>query len=120
MKTEQQLENRISELMKEGELLVNMPKNKRAKAIKKRLTFLRFCLKYLETNTTEDCVKRQAKECERQIEIYDSRYLAWTTNTSDEIKEIKNIRQYYDKINGIPKLKEQLRMLGFLLSKSNP
>ncbi|MDD4971930.1 MAG: hypothetical protein PHT07_21090 [Paludibacter sp.] len=115
MKTAQQLKVKILQLTSEAQH--KETQQKRVKAIKKRLTFLRFCLKYIETNPSEECLKRQLNECEHQIAVYDSRFSDFEAR---QVKELKNVRQYYDGINGIPKLKEQIRTVNFILSKANP
>ena len=98
----------VSDEIKQSEKSAD-PKYKRAaKRLRRKVSYLRICLKYIETNPTVEFMKKeQDRICNRInkfIDLYD-------------INQHGN-KKGYEKEMGIPKLRKQLSLINFLLKKS--
>ena len=111
MKSEEKLKNEIKKLVDES-ALESTPK-KRIKVIKERVSFLRQCVRYIQTNPTVDCLKRQLDGIVFKLKTISERYETWalTHGTGDGVED----RKKYATLNEISKLKKQLSTLRFLM-----
>lgn len=80
---------------------------------------LNLCLRYLETNPSEEFITDQLTETTRVISIIDNRYVDFLESIKyDCSKKFKSEiakRRYYNKINDRPRLVRQSETLKYLL-----
>lgn len=88
---------------------------RKVKSTKKRISFLRHCKMYVQTEPTQDNIKRQLTKVNKELKVYADRFGDWCKSNQDQISDIKNILAYYNRINGISKLKDQAKTLKFIL-----
>jgi hypothetical protein len=116
MKTEQKLRQLIQDQIEKTK---NDPSKAELKRIKKKVSELRFALKDIQTNPTKENLEGQLKDIEHKIAVLGSRYPEWASSNSDKVKELdsmKKVLTFYDKLNGVPRLRTQARQLKFLLA----
>ena len=83
---------------------------KRKKVIKRRVSYLRQCRRYITTNPREGFVKEEIERILKEISILDGRYSQWFQSHSN----VNNPLRVYGTEMGIPKLKKSLALLRFI------
>lgn len=78
----------------------------------KRVAFLKFCVKYLETQPSIDFIKKEKGRISGIVDSVQSGYTSYIGVNTDPRKW----KAEYNKETGLMKLKEQLRTLNFLLN----
>lgn len=94
--------------------------SKEANKDRKRATFIRLCINYLETNPDEALLKSQHDRLLKDIKIKKSRCDTWIKNNypkafDDEIT-LKKAKKRYNSMFEISKLEKQLKTINYLLS----
>lgn len=119
MKTISEIELQIKALVAAGNIYDN---EKNTNKIRKKLSFCRKCILYLESNPRPEFVVQMKNNCKKQLINLDINYSSWTTRMGDKLEKIKLPRKYYykevaaDENKRIKTLNGQLRMLNYLLS----
>lgn len=86
----------------------------RQKKLKIEYDFLNVCKLYLETEPTEEFIKKEKKRLENRLQLISEGYKHDERQT---LKDQKKDRKDYDKLMGVSKIKSQLKAIYFLLSK---
>lgn len=89
----------------------------------RRLKMLRKCREYLSDGPREDFIKKQLELCNKKIDRIERGFWQWKKDNHLLVSELqnpkkgrpKNVVSYYRKINDVPKLKNQIRHLKYLL-----
>lgn len=92
----------------------NEEKDSIVNRMKRRRDFLRVCVHYLESNPSEDFIKKEETRLENRINMYMKEYQPLDETKSSK-KECTAHRVEYQKEMGIPKLRIQLKTLYYLL-----
>ena len=125
MKTISEIEKEINYLMAESEGLsdYNPKESKIKEKNRKRISFLRTCIKYLQTNPRLEFVNQMLSEVKYKLSVYDKRLVDWKSSIRQDVMEkIANPNAYYYKTvapkekNEIKEAKQQLNTLNYLLS----
>lgn len=113
MKTISEIEVELKQIIGSAKLL---PKLKAS--TKNKIKLLRHVKMYLETNPDKEVVERQLKLIKNEIDIIESRYGLWSKNITpvDFAKAKGNTLKYYQKLNGLPIKKAQIKTLKYILS----
>jgi uncharacterized membrane protein YheB (UPF0754 family) len=113
MKTIKQLQKEIDEIVTRLQK-EELKKNVQTK-LRKQIQFLRFCIKYIETQPAKDFLVTELSSIEKKITL--------RMNAFDESKysniarsEVSKIRKEYEKMHEIPKLKTRIKTIKFLLA----
>lgn len=85
----------------------------------KRVEFLRWIIKYLETNPTVEVVTDSLNRVNEQIKgLYTKeRYSEWCTNNRNFVDSVKNPKPKFLKETGVTTLTKQKQTLEFILGK---
>lgn len=87
-------------------------------ASRKAWNNLNLCLRYLETNPSEEFIENQLAETTHVISVIDNCYVDFLESTKyDRSKKFKSEiakRRYYNKINDRPRLVKQSETLKYL------
>lgn len=83
----------------------------------KRVSLLNKCIMYLETDPTEEFVKKQIKETFSTIQHLNEGFADWK-NGSEDMKSLTDpeARRIFSSETGLAKLKMQLKVLKFILN----
>ena len=76
MKTVSEINQEINDITRS---LNKDSSEKEVKSAKARVTFLRMCLRYVETSPREESLKSQLAEINRRIELLPTHYEGWKT-----------------------------------------
>lgn len=79
--------------------------------MRKRIQYLKVIRLYLEKSPTIDFIKKEIDRIENRINLIDSHFSH--SEQADEFL-VKQLKKEYDKENGIPQLRIQLRALRFI------
>lgn len=84
--------------------------------IKKRIQFLKLCEKYLESNPSPEFVSQEHKRILKIINTVADRFSTWAQNNPQAAagKDYRAQKSFYEKENGVPKLRKQLKTLAFI------
>lgn len=116
MKTQNQIRNEIRSIDNKLYSSKEMIDQKTLTALSKEKANLLFLKMYLETNPTEEQVKRQLQQVTREIELKESRFAAWNMNAGKAFETQVKAKAHYEKINDLPRLRTQQTTLQYLLS----
>ena len=100
----------IKEAKKRGEL-----STKKRNDLTKRLDFLKTILLYLNTNPSEELINKEIAKLNKKLEILELRYTTWISE-NPEARGLKNPRPAFDTAFEIPRIKNQLKTLNYILS----
>jgi hypothetical protein len=114
MKTIKDVKEEIADLVKEGNSLrkglVDKSKEKRLKQLSVRVAHLAQCVLFLEHNPTEEYCKSAIQKLLNKIELISSSYIPYGGDVPKRRKE-------FETKMGVPAMKEQLKVLKYLLNK---
>jgi hypothetical protein len=100
----------VIEQLKESDFDEMKPAKK--KAVFNRINFLITCQRYLESKPSEDFLRKEESRLSRRIDLIDKGLHAYCQSSVS-----KSAKRDYEKENGIPTLKEQLKTIKYLLNK---
>lgn len=81
--------------------------------------FLKNCYLYLETNPSENFIKKQLNDTVRLRKIIDDRFPDWLENqTASSLSGVDNYHSYYLKLMNSRDLDEKIKTLTFLLESN--
>ncbi|MET7253441.1 hypothetical protein [Dyadobacter fermentans] len=96
------------------------PEDKEFKQNKKRIEYLNECVLYLETSPTEEFLEREVKRLEANIVYIDKQFDKWLSRqhfSAQAPHQRQKSKKTFEKESGIPKLRQQLKTIEFLLNK---
>lgn len=99
---------------KTTDLKVKRQQLKFKKATEKRIKYLNTIKLYLETNPNSEFVKSEVYRLKTALSVYETRF-SQSIIPSERTQSVKLRRKQYEKENGVPKLKTQLKNLQFIL-----
>lgn len=114
MKSIESLQTEVNELLAldRNELSKTKSGVTQLRKARKRVPFLNQCLQYLESSPEESFIKKEIARIEKIIQNVSDRFVA--AGYKDLTAE-KKARKEFLKEYGIPKMKEQLKTLKFIL-----
>ncbi len=113
MITVQDIKREINEITDRVRLETDMRKSEKTK-LKKRVGLLRKCILYLETNPTDDFLKKEIDRLENRISLIMALCpLGEPKAVAGSV--IKKMKIEYEKNHDIPKFREQVRVMRFLI-----
>lgn len=112
MRSIKSVEKEIREIERE-----NFSKQKKSYKSKqlKRLSFLRTCNMYLESNPSVDFINQEIKRISSRIELLEKGFDVWKELPRKKVVSDRGLITFYRKEMGIPNLKIQLSTLKFIL-----
>ena len=84
------------------------------KATEKRIKYLNTIKLYLETSPNSEFIKSEVYRLKTALAVYETRF-SQSIIPSETTQSVKLRRKQYEKENGVPKLKTQLKNLQFIL-----
>ena len=84
--------------------------------LRKEKEHLEFLLRYLQTNPTEEQIKRMLNSVTHEITTKDKRFDEWRNNNRMKFSNNFAAKSHYEKINDLPRLRTQQKTLEYLLS----
>lgn len=93
-------------------LLEELKHAEKDKPLFKRLQFLKVCKMYLETNPSEDFIKKEKSRLSKRIQLLRDGYSGYKAKDPDP----KKWKSEYNKATGLNQLNVQLRTINFLLN----
>ncbi len=117
MKTLKEVKDEISELLSVNydKLLPSQIKKEKTKA-RNRLKFLKLMKIFLEGEPSKTLLRTQLDKVENSVEIIMSRF-SFSKYQNMTASEIAKKRTEYEKAEDVPKMKQQIKVLKFLLKK---
>jgi len=116
MKSISQIDNEINGLQVQLSTSKDLKKSDVTK-IKKRHSFLKICKMYIESNTTHEFLNKEKDRLQNKVNLINAGYVPDKRLINSGLKkEEQKEHQDYNKIMDLPKFKEQLRSVIFLLS----
>lgn len=112
MKKIDQLEGELRDIKHSIENEVLKPAQE--KRLRKRIPYIRHCIKYLESEPKESFVKSEIQKCEDKITIRMSHFVLNNVEELDK-KTVTKLKKAHEKLHEIPKLREQVRTLRYIL-----
>lgn len=111
MKTVRQLQNELSDLKVKIE---QEDDKKKEKKLRKKIPYLNTCIMYLESNPDELFIKQEIEKVETKINLRMQQFIL------DDIENkpkslVSKLKRQHEKQYDIPKLREQVRTLRYLL-----
>jgi hypothetical protein len=88
---------------------------KEYKRISRETGQLRTIEKYLETNPSEEYLKKERARMERILKAKNDQYEYWLKHNKPFEVEPKDARSFFNKENGLNVLKRQLKMVNLIL-----
>lgn len=82
--------------------------------LRKRIPFLRTCIKYIETNPSQSFMKSEIEKVENKINLRMGQFCLDDYQDLDK-KTVNKLRKQHEKKYEVPHLREQVRTLRFLL-----
>jgi len=115
MKSAIEIKNEMTSL--QSELCTKGLNKTEISKIKKRFEFLKICKAYVETEPTHDFLHREKERLQNKIKLINAGYKPDKRLIDMGFKkEEQRDHLDYNKIMGLPKFKEQLRSINFMLS----
>ncbi len=111
MKTVTEINQEINDIVRS---INKNSSDKEVKNAKARVSFLRFCLKYVETNPREEFVKSQLDDVRRRIKLLPTHFAGWQTGRV--LTKYKDPYASYCSEMGLSDMKAQVKTLEYLLS----
>ena len=112
MKTVQQIQNRINELMDYCQSF-KPSEGKTFNKERKELSLLNTIKMYLEDNPSEDFIKKEVERLENRVMLIEDGFMNYLHNTPEDSDILSKKRQEYNKINNVPEIRRQLRRFTF-------
>lgn len=113
---------KVSKLTEEMDLIQveistgDLKKNEISK-LKKRYSFLKLCVSYIQSNPTSEFLQNEKKRLSNKIKLINDGYIPNKRFLEQGLyKEEKKEHKDYNKIMGIDKWKEQLKSIVFLIN----
>lgn len=118
MKTIDQLKRRRSEIEGMSREQVKALSKRETSKLEKEMTNLIYCIQYLETSPRQEFVESELIRVEKEIAriATDEYYKQWINGNKDRHASLKDPRKAYENEMELPKLKQQLKTLKFILS----
>jgi len=111
------LTKKIGQLMAEAGKLDKYTQKRLLTSIKNELKVQKNCLLYLETEPTEDFVKKQLAETVKRKKIVIDGFFAWTKSITDHNGATESkLKSRYNTLFGLKKLTEQVKYLKIILN----
>lgn len=110
-KLTEELSKKMLQLENDGSGMKKMDRTK----IANRITFLRTTISYLEQDNREVFLESELERLNTRIQLINDDYSDWIPTRYFE-KEKDKLKEYL-KVTGVPKLKNQVRALRFILDK---
>lgn len=118
MRKIQDVKNELSDVREEIKILQKVDKAdvRRAKALKKRIPVLNQCMMYLESEPTESFIRQEISRVENKITLRMNQFpLDHYQQTNVDPRTVNKLKRDHEKKYDVPKLREQVRTLRFLL-----
>lgn len=103
------------EIEQEIELFDKEKNNKKKGKIYAKVLFLRFCVRYLETNPNEDFLIKTKENISERISKLKDNYDYWSSNICDKGVEVKNRKSMFFRNIEINELNKRVKTLDYLL-----
>lgn len=84
---------------------------------KKRIEFLRLCKSYLESNPSEEFLKKDEERILNRMKLIHEGFDAWLKNGEEKpkVKKREDLKTIYEKKMDMPSLREKLATLKYIL-----
>lgn len=115
MKTKQEIQQEIDSREQLGAKDGVDRESKEYKKSQREIIFYRDCLRYLESEPTQDFLSKEKVRLEKKLSLIKSGYPNWLHITLKTVYGDTAPETYYNRIMEVSKLKGQLDIINFLL-----
>ena len=117
MKTIEMIKSDLRELLDKYESYLSA-KRLPPKSLCREIAKKKELIAYIETNPTEECIKGQLDRVEKRLCSIRSGFIAWVSDATNQTgnKTITQLRNIYNNLFNVKKLREQEKTLRYLLS----
>jgi len=113
MKTAKFLQNEVAKLF--AQCHDPLTEDKEVKKLKKRITFLKTCMYYMQTEPSMEFLEKEKDRLNNRINMFMETYVP-LDSTKYMKKDLSAHKKGFEKEMGIPKIKSQLVTINFLLN----